>query len=107
MGLANASDGRAIPVLIQALGDPDRLCTRLAANALAVLGEAAVPALGEALTTEDPGIRIEAARALAGIDHPSVIPYLFQALGDPSHLVAFYAEQGLEKQKVGMVFFKP
>lgn len=106
LGLAAQPDFRAIPILILALGDSDRLFARLASNALAALGAEAVPPLAEALRSEDPGIRIEAARAMAGLDHPSIIPHLFNALEDPSPLVAYYAEAGLEKQNAGMVFFR-
>ncbi|TET33015.1 MAG: HEAT repeat domain-containing protein [Anaerolineales bacterium] len=97
----------AIPTLLDLLGDDDRLLARLAADALAALGECAVSPLTEALRSEDAAVRIEAARALASIDDPSVIAPLFTALDDDSSLVTHWAEEGLQRRGVGMVFFKP
>ncbi len=97
----------AIPTLLDLLGDQDRLLARLAADALAALGECAVSPLTEALRSEDAAVRIEAARALASIDDPSVIAPLFTALDDDSSLVTHWAEEGLQRRGVGMVFFKP
>ncbi|HUS85221.1 MAG TPA: HEAT repeat domain-containing protein [Anaerolineales bacterium] len=97
----------AMPILLDLLGDQDRLLARLAADALAALGECAVSPLTEALRSEDAAIRIEAARALASIDDPSVIAPLFTALDDVSSIVTHWAEEGLQRRGVGMVFFKP
>ncbi len=97
----------AIPTLLDLLGDQDRLLARLAADALAALGECAVSPLTEALRSEDAAVRIEAARALAAIDDPSTIAPLFTALDDDSSLVTHWAEEGLQRRGVGMVFFKP
>jgi len=97
----------ALPILLDLLGDQDRLLARLAADALAALGECAVSPLTEALRSEDAAVRIEAARALASIDDPSVIAPLFTALDDDSSLVTHWAEEGLQRRGVGMVFFKP
>lgn len=97
----------AIPTLLDLLGDQDRLLARLAADALAALGECAVSPLTEALRSEDAAVRIEATRALASIDDPSVIAPLFTALDDDSSLVTHWAEEGLQRRGVGMVFFKP
>jgi HEAT repeat protein len=97
----------AIPSLIAALSDDDRLLARLAGDALAALGEHAISPLTEALRSENPAVRIEAARALASIEDPDVIAPLFAALDDPSALVVHWAELGLERQGVGMVFYQP
>jgi HEAT repeat protein len=97
----------AIPILLDLLGDQDRLLARLAADALAALGESAVSPLTEAMRSEDAAVRIEAARALASIDDPSVIAPLFAALDDASSIVTHWAEEGLQRRGVGMVFFKP
>ncbi len=97
----------ALPDLVTALGASDRLLARLAADALVALGDRALESLTKALRSDDPAIRIEAARALAQMEHPSAIPPLFAALDDPSQLVVHWAERGLEKLGVGMMFFKP
>jgi HEAT repeat protein len=97
----------AIPALSQALADTDRLTARLAADALAAIGPAATPALVRALASPSPGVRIEAARALADVRDVESIPALFDALDDPSTVVQYWVEEALERMGVGMVFFKP
>jgi HEAT repeat protein len=98
---------KAMPILLDLLADQDRLLARLAADALAALGECAISPLTETLRSEDAAVRIEATRALASIDDPSVIAPLFAALEDDSSLVTYWAEEGLQRRGVGMVFFKP
>jgi HEAT repeat protein len=97
----------ALPNLVAALGGSDRLLARLAADALVALGEGALESLTKALRSENPAVRIEAARALAQMEDPSAIPPLFAALDDSSQLVVHWAERGLEKLGIGMMFFKP
>jgi len=98
---------QAIPALLAALSDSDRLLARLAGDALMALGEQAISPLTEALRDANPAVRIEAARALAAIDDPTVIAPLFAALDDPSALVVHWSELGLQRLGVGMVFYKP
>lgn len=97
----------ALGSLIQALQSPDRLLARLAGDALVALGERATPALMAILQSDQPAGRMEATRALALLDDPAAIPALFEALDDPSPLIAYWAELGLQRRGVGMVFFKP
>jgi HEAT repeat protein len=96
----------AIPFLIDSLQDSDRLFARFAGDALEAAGDLAAPALIEALMSEVPYIRIEAARALARMHAPQAIPALFAALEDPSPLVTYWAEEGLRNAGVEMLFFK-
>jgi HEAT repeat protein len=96
----------AIPFLIDSLHDSDRLFARLAGDALAAAGNLAAPAMIEALESENPHVRIEAARALALIHDPQAIPALFAVLDDPSPLVTYWAEEGLRNTGVEMLFFK-
>jgi HEAT repeat protein len=107
LGLRQYPTPSVIPALINALYDHDRLVARLAADALIAIGSMAIPALAKIMETPDPAVRIEAARALAIIEDPQAIHVLFTALRDPSHLVVHWAEQGLERLGVGMIFFKP
>jgi HEAT repeat protein len=107
LGLHHNPTPEAVPVLIEMLDDRDRLLARLAGAALSALGSEAISPLTLALRAEEPAVRIEAARALASIDDPAVIPALFAALSDPSTLVVHWAEEGLNRSGVGMVFFKP
>jgi HEAT repeat protein len=97
----------AIPALVNALHDTDRLVARLAADALVAIGPSVILALSPTMESPDPAVRMEAVRALAAIEDPHTFHALFAALDDPSPLVCYWAEQGLERLGVGMVFFEP
>lgn len=97
----------AIPRLIDCMDDDDRLLARLAGDALAAIGEAAIPALSAATQKAPPRVRIEAARALATMGQPDAIAPLFKLIDDPSTMVRHWAEEGLERLSVGMAFFQP
>jgi HEAT repeat protein len=96
----------AVPALIQILEDRDRLLARLAGDALAAIGNPAVNALIDAMQSSSSGVRIEAARALAKIENVQAAACLFNALDDPSPWVNYWAEAGLRKLGMEMVFFK-
>ena len=100
-------DERAVPALISSIGDDDSLVARLSANALVAVGEAAVPALLEILREESATHRLEAIRALAMIGDQRAIPALFDSLDEDSALMEYWANEGLEKMGVGMMFFNP
>jgi HEAT repeat protein len=91
--------------LARHLADPDPLTARLASEALAALGPAALDSLRPAARSPQPATRLHAVRALALMKDRSAIPELFAALDDPSTLVQHWAERGLEDLGVGMVFF--
>ena len=97
----------AIPALVNALHDSDRMVARLAADALVAIGASAIPALSQSMQASDTAVRMEAMRALAAIEDPDALHALFSALDDPSPLVCYWAEHGLERLGVGMVYFKP
>ncbi|MBI1879744.1 MAG: HEAT repeat domain-containing protein [Chloroflexi bacterium] len=90
-----------------------RLCTtnpaesgNHAADALAKIGQAAAPALIEAMQNEHPWVRVRAARALISVKSKQAIPALFQALDDDSYIVRHHAEEALARMGVGqMVYF--
>lgn len=98
---------QAIPDLIACLGAEDRLLAHLAADALIATGPEAVPPLLETMQHGPQASRLEAVRALALISDHSTIPVLFAALDDESALIEHWANEGLERMGVGMVFFKP
>jgi HEAT repeat protein len=106
-GLRQHPDLEAVPHLIEAIGSKDRLLARLASGALAATGQEAIPALSEAMQSDLPQVRIEAARALGQTENADAIPALFEALNDTSAVVVHLAEVGLERLGVGMVFFRP
>ncbi len=107
LGLRHQPTEAAIGDLIALLATGDRLLAHLAADALAAIGEAATPALIETLREGHPAARIEAARALAQIGDKRSIPALFEALDSPSPFVEHWANEGLERMGVGMMFFNP
>jgi HEAT repeat protein len=107
LGLRENPTPRAISPLIEALASDDRLLARLAANALAAVGQPAVSPLAQAAGSEDPCVRIEAVRALAKMEHPDAVGALFGAIDDPSTVVRHWAEDGLDRLGVGMSFFRP
>jgi HEAT repeat protein len=107
LGLRMQPTEKAIPALLRAMHAADSMLSRLAADALEAIGEAAAPALIQSLQSENVGVRVQAARALAASKLPDAIPALFEALNDPSYLVAYWAEEGLRRMNVGMLFFDP
>jgi HEAT repeat protein len=93
--------------LIQLLSEEDALTRRLAGDALAAIGSPIVPQLLEVMQAGEHVARLEAVRALAKIGDERSIPTLFSALDDSSALIEYWANEGLEKMGVGMVFYKP
>lgn len=105
-GLGERARVESIPDLIAVLSDADSFVARLAGDALIRIGRPAVPELTRALA--DPASqqrRIQAARALAHLAAPESIPALFRALEDDSMFVQHWADEGLERLGVGMVYF--
>jgi HEAT repeat protein len=98
-------DPAALPPLLAALEAGDRLLARLAGDALAALGSAAVPDLLHRLEAQSPLVRGETARALALIGDKRSIPALFSVLDDGSALVTIWAQEGLARMGVGMVYY--
>lgn len=97
----------AVEPLIQLMKGQDRLAARLAGDALAAVGLAAIPALAQASKDPNPGVRIEAVRSLAEMRHPDAIGPLFKCIDDPSSVVCHWAEEGLDRLGIGMMFFNP
>jgi HEAT repeat protein len=107
LALIHQPDSNAIPHLIQALSAPDRLLAHLAGDALVSIGEDAVMALIEVVENNPQEARLEAVRALSAIGDTRTIPVLIKVLDEDSAIMEHWAELGLEKMGVGMVFFKP
>jgi HEAT repeat protein len=109
LGLGALAAPQAAAPLARLLADESAYVGRIAGNALMQVGQAAIPALIEALSSPSPAARAGAARALiplAASGHDA-IPALFAALDDDSALVTYYAEEALERMGVGMVLVKP
>jgi HEAT repeat protein len=107
LGLCHRPAPQAIGSLCRTLGDRDALTARLAGDALVAAGQDATSELIAALPVAGPAARIEATRALARIGDPRSIPALYSLVDDPSALVRHWAEEGLERMGLGMVYFKP
>jgi hypothetical protein len=106
LALCHHPDGNAIPGLIRLLVDPEPVSAELAADALTEIGSDAVPALVEALEKGPHKARVEAVRALAAIGDPRAIPSLMAVLEEDSLSMQFWAEEGLERLGLGMVYLK-
>jgi HEAT repeat protein len=107
LGLREQPAAQAIPTLVELLNSPDKLLARLASDALIRTGEEAVPALLSVMENGPQNARLEAVRALAHIGDKRSIPGMIGALEEGSAMIEYWANEGLEKMGVGMVFYKP
>ncbi len=107
LALRRRPSEQAVPALVDALADGQTLTRRLAGDALVAIGSPAVEQLLGVLQNGVHVARLEAARALAKIADTRTIPALFAALDDNSALIEYWANEGLEKMGVGMVFYRP
>jgi HEAT repeat protein len=97
----------AAPALLPLLSAEDALTRRLAGDAFVAIGSHAVPQLIDVLQHGTHLASLEAVRALSKIGDQRAIPALFEALDDSSALIEYWANEGLDKMGVGMVFYKP
>jgi HEAT repeat protein len=100
----------AIPSLVTLLGHPESLLSRVAGDALIAVGKTAATPLIELLEEHSGNshlANVEAVRVLAEIGDPSSIPTLFHAFQEGTSMMQYWAEKGLEKVGIGMVFFDP
>ncbi|MGB8981764.1 MAG: HEAT repeat domain-containing protein [Anaerolineales bacterium] len=97
--LGKSGDGRAIEPLGMALYDMHHEVGKVAAEALARFGGAAVDVLVEALSHPEMWIRIHAVEALATIRDGRVAPALLQMLNDPEREVKKHVIESLGNLK--------
>ncbi|MBW8012428.1 MAG: HEAT repeat domain-containing protein [Chloroflexi bacterium] len=107
LALRQQPDPASIKSLAKLLSSEDRILARLAADALIAIGESATPTLLEIIESGKQTARLEAVRALAAIGDHTSVSVLFGLLDDDSALIEYWADQGLEKMGIGMVFFEP
>lgn len=107
LGLSHHPGEDALPALIQTLGDSDQLTAGIAANALVKLGKPAVESLIEAAKQGDPKIRILALRALAELKDHRAIPVMMKCIEEDSALLGYWAQKGLDRLGLDMVYIKP
>lgn len=97
----------ALPALVQTLGDSDPLTAGLAANALVKVGKAAVPALIDAAKEGPSASRILALRALSELRDHRAIPVMMKCIQEESAVLQYWAQLGLERLGLDMVYIKP
>ena len=107
LGLAAKPGENAIQPLIRALSDYDGMVASLAVNALVKIGGAAVPSLIETATSGRQSARIHALRALAEIADQRAIPIMMKVMDEESALLQHWAQEGLERLGLNMVYIKP
>ena len=113
LGLAVKPDESAVETLVRALNDEDSMVATLAANALVKTGSPAVPSLIEAAKrppvegTGSQSQRIHALRALAEIRDHRAIPVMMQVMQEDSALLQHWAQEGLERLGLDMIYIKP
>jgi HEAT repeat protein len=107
LALREKPDSKNIPDLVTILGHRDQMLSRLAGDALIAIGKDATQTILEVMGNGDSASRVEAARVLAAIKDQRSIPMLFKLLDEESTIIRYWAEEGLNKMGVGMVFFKP
>ncbi len=107
LALCNHPDESSIEVLIKTLADEDSLTAGLAGNALVKIGCPSVPGLLEVMKEAPTGIRIIVLRALAEIRDHRAIPVMMKSLNEESAVLQYWAQEGLERLGLDMVYGKP
>jgi HEAT repeat protein len=117
LGLAVKADESAVQSLIQALSDADSMVGSLAMTALVRIGSAAVPSLIETVKRRPAtygsaegniqSARIFALRALAEIKDHRAIPIMMKVMDEDSSLLQHWAQEGLERLGLDMIYIKP
>lgn len=107
LGLAGKADERTVQPLVGALKDGDSMVASLAANALVKIGGPAVPTLIDAVKEGMQSQRIHALRALAEIRDHRAIPVMMQVMQEDSALLQHWAQEGLERLGLDMIYIKP
>jgi len=97
----------AVPALIKALADEDSLTAGLAGNALVKIGSPSVPSLLEVMNEAPTGIRILILRTLSEIRDHRAIPVMMKMLSEDSAVLQYWAQEGLERLGLDMVYMKP
>ena len=105
----------AVEALIKALADEDPLTAGLAGNALAKIGSPSVLSLIEVVKARvesdrndaPTGVRILALRALSQIRDHRAIPSMMKILSEESAVLQYWAQEGLNRLGLNMVYIKP
>ncbi|MCC6261250.1 MAG: HEAT repeat domain-containing protein [Anaerolineales bacterium] len=101
------ADQESIAALVNALADEDSLTAGLAGNALAKIGSSAVLSLLKIKQEAPLRVRILALRALAEIKDYRAVSLFMKSLSAESTVLQYWAEIGLERLGLDMVYIKP
>ena len=107
LALCNHPEESAIPALINTLSDEDSLTAGLAGNALVKIGSPSVPSLLTVMSEAPTGIRIIVLRALSEIRDHRAIPVMMKSLSEESAVLQYWAQEGLQRLGLDMVYGKP
>lgn len=107
LGLCSHPSEAAINPLVRALSDSDGIVADLSAKALTSVGEPAVESLLEVLKDAPQSARIHAMHALSEIADPRAIRPMIESMSENSAMLHYWAESGLERLGVNMVYMKP
>ena len=107
LAICNHPDEKALPALIKVLWDEDALTSGLAGSALVRIGSPSVAGLLEVMNDAPTSVRIIALRSLAEIRDHRAIPVLMRSLNEESAVLQYWAQEGLERLGLDMVYIKP
>jgi HEAT repeat protein len=107
LALSEHPNEDAVTALIQSLADKDLLTAGLAGNALVKIGGPSVAGLLEVMKEAPLRVRILALRALAEIRDHRAIPVLMKSMNEESAVLQYWAQEGLERLGLDMVYIKP
>lgn len=107
LALCNHPHEDAVEALIAALSDEDTLTAGLAGNALVKIGGPSVPSLLKVMNEAPTGVRIVVLRTLGEIRDHRAIPVMMKCLGEESAFLQYWAQEGLQRLGLDMVYIKP
>jgi HEAT repeat protein len=107
LALCNHPHEAAVEALVKTLADEDSLTAGLAGTALGKIGAPSVPSLLKVMTDAPVSVKILALRALSEIKDHRAIPVLMKSLSEDSALLQYWAQEGLERLGLNMVYVKP
>lgn len=107
LALSHHPGEEALSALTHCLSDSDPLTAGLAANALVKLGGAAVPSLIELAKDGRQAVRILALKALSELRDHRAIPVMMKCIQEDSAALGYWAQLGLERLGLDMVYIKP
>ncbi len=107
LALCNHPHESAVDALSQSLFDADALTAGLAGTALVKIGSPSVPNLLEVMKGAPMGVQILALRALSDIRDHRAIPVMMKVLNEESAVLQYWAQEGLQKLGLDMIYGKP